>query len=496
LSDSFFSQVLKGTFWVTLFRWVSVGLGTLSTVILARLLLPDDFGLVATAAIVTGFFEVFSRLGTEQYLIHKQKLTDEEINTAWTIQLISKLIIAILIFLSSYYVPVIFNEPRLGNIIKVLAIIPMFMAFNNVGLILLKKEMKFKQLMLFQGVIKILVFAVTVIIAFILKSYWAFIVGNVLNYLLTALGSYYVSNYRPKLCLTKISSQFSFSIWTLLKGIVNYVNSRMDQLLVTKYLNVSLLGELTLGKKISSLPGGLVLGPLMDVLFPGLAKSLDNSQEFASRVQKLLFIIVFITLPLTSVIILLAEPIVSLFLGDTVKWVGVVEILPLLAPILITSALAGKLFDTFTLLGKVKFLFVYELITAAVSIGALFWVFNIYESLSSLIWTKVFIGFCNAAVLLFFLRKLVDIRLSNLAANILPILILNVIFTAYVFNIIQQQYLILLPDILHILIFGVVYSFFYALSIFILCLVLKKYSREYQYLWDIIILIKTKYTDN
>ena len=122
MSDSFFSQVLKGTFWVTFFRWVSVGLGTLSTVILARLLLPDDFGLVATAAIVTGFFEVFSRLGTEQYLIHKQKLTDEEINTAWTIQLISKLIISILIFLSSYYVPVIFNEPRLGDIIKVLAI--------------------------------------------------------------------------------------------------------------------------------------------------------------------------------------------------------------------------------------------------------------------------------------------------------------------------------------------------------------------------------------
>lgn len=137
---SFVKKLASASFWLTIASWVSSAVGILTMLIFARILSVDEFGLIATATLVTAFFDLFSRLGTEAYLIKEVDPDSEDINTAWTIQLIIKLLIALTIFSFSSWTASYFNEPQLENILKALALIPLFLAFANIGIALLKKR--------------------------------------------------------------------------------------------------------------------------------------------------------------------------------------------------------------------------------------------------------------------------------------------------------------------------------------------------------------------
>lgn len=487
MTQSFVRQLLQGTLWVTLFKWTSTGLGLLSTIILARILVPDDFGIVATAALITGFFEVFSRLGTEQYLIHKTTLLTEEINTAWSIQLLAKIIISLLIVSSSFIAPAFFNEPRLAQILLALAVIPLFMGVSNIGLVLLKKEMHFKKIMLLEGVAKVISFAFIVIVALQFENYWAFVFGNIVSYFIVFIGSYIISSYRPKFCLSKASQQLSFSVWTLLKGIVNYINGRIDQLLVTKYLSVSQLGILSLSTRINALPSELFLSPLSDVLFPGLAKSLDKPAEFSERVQKLLFMIIFITLPLASLMILLAEPIVKLMLGDTDKWHMVTVVLPIIAPLIVSGTLVGKIFDTLTLLGKVKLLFIYEVANAVLSISIYLIVFYFYGDFISLVWTKLAVSLINVLAIIFILKRNMVLSVQRLILSSVPFLIVNCCAYAIVSQV-PLGFLVDFHAIFKIALMGTLFALLYSLSIFAVLNVCRQKSKDIEYIYQFCLL--------
>ncbi|WP_036830230.1 oligosaccharide flippase family protein, partial [Photobacterium sanctipauli] len=115
---SFFSRILKSSFWITLSKLLNRGLAFFCTLILARILTPDDFGIIALATIVTAFFETLGQLGTKEYLLQEEAPSKEDIDTSWTLQLITKIIISIIIFSSSGILADFFNTQDLENLIK------------------------------------------------------------------------------------------------------------------------------------------------------------------------------------------------------------------------------------------------------------------------------------------------------------------------------------------------------------------------------------------
>jgi O-antigen/teichoic acid export membrane protein len=373
MASSFIHNLLLNTFWAGLAKWISSLLGVFSTLILARLLLPEDFGLVATAAIITGFFEILSRLGTEQYIIKKQTLSSVDINTAWTIQLLAKLIIALLIAASSFFVPGFIGDPRLENILLVLTIVPIIIGLTNIELVLLKKELNFKQLTKIVTSSRVVSFVLTISIAYYYESYWAFIIGTLFYHFTTLFLSYYRCRSLPVFTLENVNQQFSFSKWTFLKGVVNYFGGKADSFIIAKFLGVTQLGAMNITGKINSLPSGLFVEPLTTVLFPAMSKSIGNKAEFSKRTQVMFFTLFAITCPLAVFIAINADLIATVALGDTNKWQLVPMLMFLLSPLVITGTLMGKLFDTLTLLGHVKLLFKFEIFTsvAAISIFSL-----------------------------------------------------------------------------------------------------------------------------
>lgn len=487
---SFVSKVLNATIWITIVKWVTSVMGVVSTLVLARILTPSDFGLVAMATLVTAFFEILSRLGTEEYIIKSTSLTEDDINTSWTLQLIVKLTISLLILSFSHYASVFFNEPKLTKVLMMLSIVPVLVGFNNIGVVLAKKDMKFKEIMKLELISKVISVILTITLAFSLRNYWAFIFGTVSYYLIYTLLTYYYYQYRPKLSLRHFKKQASFSQWTLLKGMVNYTSGKIDQILITKLLSAIELGAYTISQRIISIPSSLLLSPITDAVFPGLGQILGDNKDFREKIQKTIFISVFFTTPIATMFFLFSTYVVELFLGDASKWSIVEVILPMMSVQLINANLCGIIFGVLTLLGEVRFLFKFEL-ASSVIFGSIYYISLVELGLEAVIISKAVLGFLSSIFLIFILKNYVNISGKRVFFSVLPIVIANLLSFLVVKHI-SSSYMLTSLSIINVFILSVLFLSILAIILYVFTNLLKNKSIDWLFV-DGLINNLTKY---
>jgi len=167
----------KGAVWMVFFRVVERSIGLVSTVILARLLIPADFGLVAMAMSLIAILELMNSFSLDMALIQNQSATEHHYNTAWTLNVLMGLISALALALLAVPAAWFYHEPRLEMVIYVLAFGMLIQGMENIGTVAFRKEMRFDQEFKFLVLKKLAPFTVTVTLAFLWQNYWALIFG-------------------------------------------------------------------------------------------------------------------------------------------------------------------------------------------------------------------------------------------------------------------------------------------------------------------------------
>ena len=170
---SMYGHMLRGSIWMLAMRWGIRGIGLISTVILARLLTPEDFGIVAMAMIVVGFIELFGAMGVDLALIRNPTATRAHYDSAWTLEIFQGAALAMAVILVAPFASAYFDEPRLSPVMQVLALRALVGGFENVGVVAFRKDFDFAKDFQFGVYKKLLSFALTVIFAFVLRNYWA-----------------------------------------------------------------------------------------------------------------------------------------------------------------------------------------------------------------------------------------------------------------------------------------------------------------------------------
>lgn len=155
------SAVLKGAAWSLALRWGMRLLGLLSTVLLARLLSPSDFGLVAMAMLVVAFVQAWLAFGVDTALIQNQDATREHYDTAWTIRILQGVVVAIGVAAAAPFAATYFEEPRITAVLLVLSFAILLGASANIGVVAFRKDLEFDKEFRFQIIGKILGFVVT-----------------------------------------------------------------------------------------------------------------------------------------------------------------------------------------------------------------------------------------------------------------------------------------------------------------------------------------------
>lgn len=340
----------RGALWMIGVNVVRRGLGIISTIILARLLAPDAFGLVAMAHVLITMFQVLTEFGFDIALIQKRDVTDEHYNTAWTFNVIFGLASSLLLVVLAVPAADFYGEPAITPITAALALGMAIRGFENIGIVNFRKHLDFHKEFKFYAIGKISAFIVTITVAVITRSYWALVVGTLTNRCATLGASYYLHDFRPRFSIARRRELFSFSIWMFLNNTLRFFRIRGADFIVGRMLGPFSLGLFTVSQEISNLPPEQVIAPINRAIFSGYAKLSHDRNRLAAAYINVIGVIALIAFPMTIGIAAVSKLAVPVLLG--VQWLDAIPLVQLLAVVGLINSLNSNAGSTFIALGR------------------------------------------------------------------------------------------------------------------------------------------------
>jgi lipopolysaccharide exporter len=322
-------QMAAGIAWMSLMRIGVKGLGLLSTVILARLLVPADFGLVAMAMSIIAALELLGSFSFDYALIQRQDAPRSHYDTAWTLNVLFASTLAVLLLLLAYPAADFYNEPRLRAVIQVLALATLVQGFENIGVVAFRKELAFRKEFLMRIAQKVCATAVTLPLAFALRNYWALVIGMVTGTIVSVSISYYAHPFRARPSLAARGELLSFSKWLLVNNLLYFLRDRTPDFILGRLGGANVLGVFAISNEISSLPTAELVAPINRAVMPAYAKMASDLEALRRGFLDVIGLIAVIALPAGFGIAATSQLIVDVVLGE--KWAAAAPIISILA---------------------------------------------------------------------------------------------------------------------------------------------------------------------
>ncbi|KQV79078.1 hypothetical protein ASD15_20660 [Massilia sp. Root351] len=321
-------RMANGIFWMVGARLIDRSIGIVSTLILARLLVPGDFGLVAMATAVGGVLDLMSAFSFDLALIQNANATRRHYDTVWTFNVIFGLVCGSLLLALAGPAAGFYSEPRLELVMYVLSLSYFVGGFGNVGVVAFRKELNFRQEFNFVLARRVVTFVVTIVAAFTLRSYWALLIGMTVGRVVGVWISYRMNGYRPRLDLSAAKELFHFSKWLLVNNVLFFLLHDGCTFIIGRMFGANELGIYAISYEISNLPSTELVAPINRATLPGFSK-MENAAEISQSYLKLLGTISTIILPVGLGIAAVAEPLVLALLGT--KWGDAIPLIQLMA---------------------------------------------------------------------------------------------------------------------------------------------------------------------
>lgn len=335
------TSVVSGTAWMIAMRWTMRGLGLVSTVIVARLLTPADYGVVAIALIIVGLLETIAYLGVDLSLIKDQSAGRDDYDTAWTVQLIQGLLLAVALLASAPFVSAYFREPRALAVIAWLAVRPIVDGAANIGIVAFRKELDFAREFRFNLYTRLIGVAIQIGAAVVFRNYWALVIGMIASSAIATAMSYLMHPYRPRPTLKKASAIWSFSQWLLVARVGSYLSRRADEFVVGRLIGTAAMGGYHVVYELAGAPTTEIVMPMRRALFPALAKVAGDAEQYRRMMLDALAAAALICCGLGVGLAFSADLVVPLVLGA--QWASTAPLLRLLALFSVAGAFASML---------------------------------------------------------------------------------------------------------------------------------------------------------
>lgn len=354
---------MVGSIWMVLLRLAERSIGLVSTLILARMLTPSDFGLVAMAIAVLALIELMGSFGFDVALIQLKHTDRGHYDTAWTFNLMFSTGTAFLLLVFAIPVAGFYHEPRLTLILIALSVGAMAQGFENVGTVAFRKEMNFRKEFFFILSKKLFTFIITISLALTFRSYWALVGGIVTGKIFSTWFSYRLHPYRPKFSLGARQELFHFSKWLLISNVVIFLQNKADSFILGRTVGAHGLGLYNVAGELSALPATELIAPLNRAAFPAYSKLAPNLPELRRKFLEVFGFISIVAIPASVGLTCVAQPAIRVLLGQ--QWNESVYLMQILTIASLAGALQSNLFVVITALGKPK---ANTLLSAAMSV--------------------------------------------------------------------------------------------------------------------------------
>lgn len=322
------------------------------TLILARLLLPEYFGLIGICWLIIGTLETFSETGFKIALLQKKESIEPYLNTAWTIQFLRGIALYALVYFAAPLVETFFNTKGATEVLRVLGITLLISSFANIGMITYIKKIDFKK-QFFHNISGTLTDAtVSITLAFYLRNVWAMVWGHLAGMVVRVCISYVLHSFRPSLRfdMEKAKELFAFGKWVSASTAIIFLITNGDNAFVGKFLGIAALGFYQMAYRISNLPATEITHVLSQVTLPMYSKLQYDILELRKSFLITLELTSLISFPFGILILLLSYDFIQLFLGD--KWLPMVPALNALCIFGLTRAFGATMGPLLYSIGK------------------------------------------------------------------------------------------------------------------------------------------------
>jgi O-antigen/teichoic acid export membrane protein len=312
----------------------------LRLIILARLLAPGDFGLLAIAMVAVEFLVHVTEFGMIPALVQREELDERHYDAAWTVGMLRASAITIVVILAAPLIAGFFAEPRATPIIQVLALRPVLQAAASIKVAELTRGLHFRKLALLRLFEALATALVSIALALPL-GVWALVAGSLAGPAVYAAMSYVWARHRPRLSLERgvVSSLIRFGRWIFLTSLIAEAAHSLFHAAISRQLGVVDLGIYFLAAKLAFLPLEVASGVVSGVAFPVYSRLQSNLPQVTRALRSQLIGMSVLLFPALGLIIALAPAFTEEILGP--RWIGTAPVIRLLA----VASLLGLLGD-------------------------------------------------------------------------------------------------------------------------------------------------------
>lgn len=329
----------KGAMWIGSSRFFVNLIGLVSTLVLARLLVPQDFGLVAVAESVFALIGAVTELMLANSLIQHRRPRAYHYHTAWTLNLSRAAALAVFMAALGFPFAAMYGDERFVELFLVLAGATLIGGLENPMLVTLSRKLIFWQEFALNVTSKLAGFVVAIGIAYVFRSYWALVIGALAAQTTRVLVSYVVIPYRPRFSLRGYRDLLSFSLWLTFSNGIQAANSRLDPVFLGLFAPSAVVGHLAVGNRLAYLPVKEGLGPLRGLFFPAFSRMQDDIDRLRHAYLTGQGMVSLIAMPVGFGFAIVAAPLIELALGEA--WLPAVPVIQIFAAMSALQASEG-----------------------------------------------------------------------------------------------------------------------------------------------------------
>ncbi len=416
-------KVVNATKWSAITELVAKLILPITSMVLARLLTPEAFGVVATITMIVSFAEIFTDAGFQKYLVQREFKDDADREQSTTVAFWSNFILSIILwlFIGIFSAPLakLVGNPGLGHVITIACVSIPLAAFSSIQMALYKRDFNFKTLFKVRVAGILVPIVVTIPLAIWLRSYWALVIGTIVTNLVNAIVLTYYSEWKPRFYFSfvKLKEMLSFSIWSMVEAITIWMTSYIDIFIIGIYLNEYYLGiyktSMTTVGQITS----LITAATTPILFSALSRLQNDRDSFKVMFLKFQKMVGLLVIPLGVGIFCFRNLVTDILLGS--QWSEAANFIGLWAlTSAITIVLSHYSSEVYRSLGRPKLSvlaqFLHIIVLCPAMLIATKYDWNVIYTTRALV--RMELVFVNLIIMYYFIR----IPLREMIGNVMP----------------------------------------------------------------------------
>lgn len=356
-------DTIKGISWMGGLRFTTRIVSFAKTAILARILLPVQFGTYGIAALALALLEVLTETGVNVVLIQEKEGVEKYINSAWVISIVRGTIMALFIFVSAPFVAQFFQSEDSLILLQLIAIVPFLRGFINPSIVKFQKELAFHKEFWYRFSVFAVDATAVIIFAFYTRAAVSLVFGLIIGVLFEIVLSFLIIKPRPYLTFEKeyLKKILHRGKWITASGIFNYFFHNGDNIVVGKILGTTSLGLYQMAYAFSILPITEVADVFSRVTFPIYTRISEDRARLKIAFLKTIAGVSFLTAPFGFLLFFFPREIIGIILGE--KWLGAVTVLPILAIFGVVRAISGSTSALFLAVGKQEYVTIVTMVS-------------------------------------------------------------------------------------------------------------------------------------